>query len=53
MTRRDEESVELEREVVRELRLMLRMYTWNTAFTLLGAVAGWIALVVILLVLTS
>ena len=50
MTKRDEESVELEREVVRELRLMLRMYTYNTAFTLLGAVAGWIAMLIIFLV---
>ncbi len=53
MTKRDDESVELEREVVRELRLMLRMYTWNTVATFFSAVAGWIALVVILLVLLS
>ena len=50
MTQRDEESVALERELVRELRLMIRMYAWNTAFTLLGAIAGWIAMVVIFLV---
>ena len=45
-----EEAVALERETVRELRLMLRMYTWNTIFTLFGAVAGWVALMVVLLV---
>ncbi len=42
--------VALEREVVRELRLMLRMYTWNTVFTLAGALAGWIAMGVLFLV---
>ena len=50
MTKRDDESVALEREVVRELRLMLRMYTWNTVFTFFGAMAGWIAMAVIFLV---
>ena len=50
MTKHDDESVELEREVVRELRLMLRMYTYNTVFTFCGALAGWIAMLVIFLV---
>jgi hypothetical protein len=43
--------VELERETVRELRLMLKMYTWNTIATVFGAAAGWIALAVVILVL--
>ena len=45
-----ETVVELERETVRELRLMLRMYLWNTAFTGLGALAGIGALVLVALV---
>lgn len=46
----EEEFVELERETVRELAQMYTLYKWNTAFTLLGALAGWIAMVVIALV---
>lgn len=42
--------VELEREAVRELKLMLRLYAWNTAFTLLGAVAGWMAFAIVMIV---
>ena len=42
--------VELERETVRELRLMLRMYTWNTILTGLSAVAGTCAVVLVALV---
>lgn len=42
--------VELERETVRELRKMFRMYVWNTAFTGLGAVAGWLAFAIVMLV---
>ena len=42
--------VELERETVRELKQMFRLYAWNTAFTLLGALAGWFAFVIVLLV---
>ena len=42
--------VELERETVRELKKMFRMYRWNTVFTLMGALAGWIAMLVVFLV---
>ena len=42
--------VEPERETVRELKLMLRLYAWNTAFTLLGALAGWFAFAIVVLV---
>ena len=45
--------VELERETVRELRLMLRLYFWNTAFTFLSAVAGWVAITVMLWMLLN
>lgn len=51
MTKRDDESVELERETVKELAQMLSLYRWNTAATILGALAGWIAMVVVFLVL--
>ena len=46
----NETVVELERETVRELRLMLRLYFWNTLLTGLGAVAGTSAVVLVALV---
>ena len=46
----EEETAELMREIVRALRLMLRMYTWNTIFTFFSTIAGWVALLVVLLV---
>lgn len=48
-----ETVVELERETVRELRLMLRLYLWNTLLTGLGAVAGWLAFAVVVWVMLS
>ena len=52
MAKEDEQTtvVELERETVRELRLMLRLYTWNTILTGLGALAGTGALVLVALI---
>ena len=46
----EEEFVELERETVKELAQMLSLYRWNTAATILGALAGWIAMIVLALV---
>ena len=46
----EDEFVELERETVKELAQMLSLYRWNTAATILGALAS-IAMVVIVLVL--
>lgn len=46
----EETVVELERETVRELRKMFQMYTYNTVFTGLGALAGWFAFIIVLLV---
>lgn len=49
-TSEEDTVVELERETVRELKKMFRMYTYNTIFTFFGAVAGWVAFIVVLLV---
>ena len=46
----EEEFVELERETVHELAQLLTIFRWNTAFTFFGALAGWIAMLVISLV---
>ncbi len=45
--------VELERETVRALRKMFRMYVWNTFFTFLSAVAGWVAITVMIWMLLN
>ena len=48
--RKKSELLELEQATVAELGKMRRLYVLNTAFTLLGALAGWFAFGVVMVV---